>query len=154
MAAGWDHLIPAWFSRLHPRYRTPTNSILVAAVLTALLIVLGSAGVHAAEAFNVLNNASSELYALAYLAMFAIPLLSAVALGKRLFKRPFPLWVMLLCVLGFLSTLATFALNAYPFDQGTNPIYFAIKILGATLFINLLGYTFYKLRNRPSPSLL
>ena len=28
MVAGWDNLIPAWFSRLHPRYKTPINSIL------------------------------------------------------------------------------------------------------------------------------
>ena len=25
MVAGWDHLLPEWFSRLHPRYRTPTG---------------------------------------------------------------------------------------------------------------------------------
>jgi amino acid transporter len=29
MTAGWDHLIPAWFARLHPSYRTATNSIYV-----------------------------------------------------------------------------------------------------------------------------
>src|SRR5262249_43524177 len=28
MVAGWDDLLPAWFSRLHPRRRTPVNSIL------------------------------------------------------------------------------------------------------------------------------
>src|ERR1700721_1358852 len=57
MVAGWDHLIPHWFSRLRPRYRTPTNSILVAIILVAALLVLASAGVRAAEAFAVLNNA-------------------------------------------------------------------------------------------------
>src|SRR5205085_4046801 len=25
MVAGWDHLLPRWFSQLHPRYRTPVN---------------------------------------------------------------------------------------------------------------------------------
>jgi amino acid transporter len=146
MAAGWDHLIPAWFSRLHPRYRTPTNSILFAAVLIAALIALGSAGVHAAEAFNVLNNASTELYALAYLAMFAIPLL-----GTRLLRKRIPTWVALLCVIGLLSTLATFILNAYPFDAAASPLPFAAKILGATLFLNLVGYAFYRSRTlRPT----
>jgi amino acid transporter len=142
MAAGWDHLIPAWFSRLHPRYRTPTNSILFAAVLIAALVVLGSAGVHAAEAFNVLNNASTELYSLAYLAMFAIPLL-----GTKLLRKRIPAWVSLLCVIGFLSTLATFILNAYPFDASARPLPFAAKILGATLFLNLVGYAFYRTRS-------
>src|ERR1039457_3385677 len=27
IAAGWDHLLPPWFSRLHARYKTPVNSI-------------------------------------------------------------------------------------------------------------------------------
>jgi amino acid transporter len=27
MVAGWDGLLPAWFTRLHPRYQTPVNSI-------------------------------------------------------------------------------------------------------------------------------
>ena len=67
MVAGWDHLIPPWFSRLHPRYRTPTNSILLAIAIIAALLVLASAGVRAAEAFAVLNNASNILYGLAYL---------------------------------------------------------------------------------------
>src|SRR4029434_1084880 len=27
MVAGWDHLLPSWLSRLHPRYKTPIHSI-------------------------------------------------------------------------------------------------------------------------------
>lgn len=165
MAAGWDHLIPAWFSRLHPRYRTPTHSILVATGIIAALIVLGSAGVHAAEAFNVLNNASTEFYAIAYLVLFAIPILASLltrkhspgerlagehSASKLLFTRRIPLWVTLLCAVGFLSTLFTFLLNAYPFDTAAAPLPFAAKILGCTLLINLLGYAFYRLRS-PHP---
>jgi len=145
MTAGWDHLIPEWFSRLHPRYRTPTNSVLFSSIVIAALITLGSAGVHAAEAFNVLNNASSEFYALAYLAMFAIPIL-----GFKIFRKRIPLWVAVLCAIGFLSTFATLALNAYPFDEGAKPIPFAIKILGVTLLVNIVGYAFYRLRNKPT----
>jgi amino acid transporter len=148
MAAGWDHLIPTWFSRLHTRYRTPTNSILVAAVLIFLLDLLGSAGVHAAEAFNVLNNASTEFYALAYLAMFAIPVLCTGLFGVRLFRNRIPPWAIALCAVGFVTILATIALNAYPFDTTTSPVPFAAKILGTTVLINLLGYAFYKSRNR------
>jgi glutamate:GABA antiporter len=145
MTAGWDHLIPEWFSRLHPRYRSPTNSILFSSLIIAALIVLGSAGVHAAEAFNVLNNASSNLYALAYLAMFAIPIV-----GLKLLRNRIPMWVAILCAVGFLSMIATFALGAYPFDEGTPPIRFAAKILGTVLLINLLGYAFYRLRRQPA----
>ena len=97
MAAGWDHLIPEWFSRLHPRYRTPTNSILVATAVIAALIVLGSAGVHAAVAFNLLNNASSEFYVLAYLVMFAIPVI-----GFKILRNRIPTWAIVICASGSL----------------------------------------------------
>ncbi|MBV8896728.1 MAG: APC family permease, partial [Acidobacteriaceae bacterium] len=33
MAAGWDHLLPDWFTRLHPRSKTPVNSILFVAAV-------------------------------------------------------------------------------------------------------------------------
>jgi len=30
----WDRLLPAWFSRLHQRYKTPVNSILFVGAIT------------------------------------------------------------------------------------------------------------------------
>ena len=36
-------MIPAWFGKLHPRYRTPVNSIIFIGVLSALAPFLGSA---------------------------------------------------------------------------------------------------------------
>jgi amino acid transporter len=143
MAAGWDHLIPAWFSRLHPRFRTPVNSILVATGLVAALLVFGSLGVKAAEAFQVLNNASSELYSLAYLAMFAIPLI-----GTRALRERFPAWVLLTSIAGILATGFCLILTAYPFIDVVNPVAYAAKILGTTAAANLLGYAFYRLRQR------
>ncbi len=74
MTVGWDNLIPAWFTRLHPRWRTPANSIYAHAVLIFLLLVLGNIGVHAQEAYQLLSNAGLAHYELAYLAMFAIPI--------------------------------------------------------------------------------
>jgi glutamate:GABA antiporter len=142
MAAGWDHLIPAWFSRLHPRYRTPTNSILVATLIIAALIVLGSSGVHAAVAFNLLNNASTEFYVLAYLAMFSIPVI-----GLKLLRNRIPTWAILICALGFVTTLLIFGLNAYPFDGSSKILPFATEILGTTFIVNLIGYAFYRSRS-------
>jgi amino acid transporter len=143
MAAGWDHLIPAWFSRLHPRYRTPTNSIFLSAGLIAGLLVFGSIGVKAAEAFQVLNNASSELYSLAYLVMFAIPIV-----GTKLLRERIPAWVSWTSATGFLATAFTFLLTAYPFVDVVNPAAYATKILGTTAVANILGYLFYRTRNR------
>ncbi len=146
MAAGWDHLVPEWFARLHPRYRTPVNSILVTTGVVAGLLVMGSAGVHAGEAFAVLNDTSSELYAVAYLAMFLIPILGARALRDRM-----PAWVAWTCALGVITILFCLAFNAYPFLDVASPGAFALKILGTTLVLNAVGYTFYRLRSRPQP---
>jgi amino acid transporter len=141
MVAGWDHLIPAWFSRLHPRYRTPTNSILVAALIIAVLLVLASAGVRAAEGFAVLNNASNILYGLAYMAMFVIPLV-----GAKLLRDRVPAWVAVLCAVGFCATLFSCITNAYPFLDVANPLQFGVKIIVTTILANVLGYLFYRSR--------
>ena len=145
MTAGWDHLIPEWFSRLHPRHRTPTNSIVFSAVIVAALLVFASVGVKAAEAFQVLQNASSELYALAYLAMFAIPIFGAKALRIRL-----PRWVAWVSAAGFIAQLFSGLLTAYPFVDVVDARAYAAKIIGTTVVANLIGYSFYKFRSKTS----
>src|SRR5262249_28223964 len=77
MVAGWDGLLPAWFTRLHPRYRTPVNSILFVGVATFAFSLAGLVGVGKQEAFQLLWNASAIFYALTYLVMFAIPVFGA-----------------------------------------------------------------------------
>jgi amino acid transporter len=143
MTAGWDHLIPEWFTRLHPRYVAPVNSIYVTVGVVAGLLLLGSAGVRAAEAFGVLNDASSELYALAYLVMFLIPICGARSVRARL-----PWWVAPVCAAGVGAILFVLLLNIYPFVDVQNATVFAAKIAGTTLIVNLLGLGFYLGRNR------
>ncbi len=145
MAAGWDHLVPAWFARLDPRFSTPVNSITLTTIAVAALLLLGSAGVHAAEAFAVLNDTSSELYALAYLSLFLIPLV-----GSRAVRAKLPRWVAPVCFVGVLTILFVLVFNAYPFLDVASPGAFAAKIVGTTLLLNALGYAFYRLRSRPA----
>src|SRR5438270_7110944 len=143
MAAGWDHLIPAWFTRLHPRYRTPTNSVAFTCALVLLMLILANISVHAQEAFQVLSNAGVTHYELSYLAMFAIPLIGAKALRTRL-----PRWLRWTSFAGLCATLFSFIISAYPFVDVVNPRAYAAKILGTTLLSNIIGYTFYRTRNR------
>ncbi len=56
MVAGWDRLLPEWFSRLHPRHKTPTGAILFTGALTLIVLVMANAGVASQEAFQLLNN--------------------------------------------------------------------------------------------------
>src|SRR5262245_36303731 len=83
MVAGWDRLLPEWFTRLHARYRTPVNSILFVGAATLALGLAGLVGVGRQEAFQLLWNASGLFYGLTYVALFAIPLLGLRGLRPR-----------------------------------------------------------------------
>ena len=141
MAAGWDHLAPAWFTRLHPRYRTPTNSVYFTTAVIAALLVFFSLGVGAAEAFDLLNNASTEFYTLAYIAMFAIAFV-----GSRNIRRHLPGWVVASSWVGAITSAVVLVLNAYPFVDVASPLRFAVKIIGFTVICNVAGYVFYLTR--------
>ena len=143
LAVGWDELIPAWFTRLHPRWKTPANSILSTSVLIFLLIVLANVGVHAQEAFQVLSNASLAHYEVAYLAMFAIPLVGVASLRQLL-----PSWLKWTSVVGFGATLFSLLISAYPFVDVVNPMAYAAKIVCTLLVSNLVAFSFYRLRMR------
>jgi len=143
LTLGWDDLIPEWFARLHPRWQTPVNAILFAAALVLLLVALGNVGVHAQEAYQLLSNASSTHYELSYLAMFAIPIAGAASL-----RRVLPRWLKWTSVVGFLSTLFSLMISAYPFVDVVNAKEYAAKILGTVALSNLAAFLLYKLRRR------
>ena len=84
MVAAWDRLIPAWFTRLHPRYGTPTRSLIVIVLLGVAFSFLASFGTGASEAFQLLATSSFVCCGVNYLFMFAIPLL----VGTRMSLRP------------------------------------------------------------------
>jgi glutamate:GABA antiporter len=143
MAIGWDNLLPQWFTQLHPRWKTPTNSILCTFGLMLLLVALASVGVHAQEAFQVLSNSSLAHYELVYMAMFAIPMMGAAALRKSL-----PRWLKWVSLAGFCASLFSLLISAYPFVNVVNPLGYAAKITGTVLVSNVVAVVFYKLRNR------
>ena len=143
MAAGWDHLLPAWFTWLHPRWRTPTNSILFTSALIVAALLLATTGVHAQEAFQVLSNASIAHYQLTYIAMFAIPLVGAAALRNAL-----PAWLRWTSAIGLCATLFSFVISAYPFVEVVNNLAYSAKILGTTLVSNIVAILFYTARHR------
>src|SRR5437899_9117054 len=39
MVAGWGHLLPSWFSCLHPRYKTAVNSITCVGSITLAIAI-------------------------------------------------------------------------------------------------------------------
>jgi hypothetical protein len=143
MVAGWDNLLPAWFTKLHEKYRTPVNSILFVGAATLVLSIVGLIGVGKQEAFQLLWNASGLFYALTYLVMFAIPLI-----GLKGMQKP-PIWLKAAALCGLLMTLLYVALSIVPIIQVESRIMFAIKIGGLIVAANIIGAgIFLAARNR------
>src|ERR1044071_4922793 len=143
MVAGWDRLLPSWFTRLHPKYKTPINSILFVGAVTMVLTGLSLSGVHAQEAFQLIDNTGGIFYALTYLALFAIPLFGMKALGVKA-----PWWLKIACASGFIVTLIYIRFAIAPITEVTNPLGFALKIIVTVLIANAIGVTIYVLGKR------
>jgi amino acid transporter len=152
MVAGWDSLLPPWFTRLSERYKTPVNSILFVGAATFVLSTLGLIGVGKQEAFQLLWNSAGMFYALTYVAMFAVPLF-----GLRGAAAPPPWWVRACAVSGLLMTSLYLSLSALPIIPVGSRLVFALKISGLILFTNLIGVVIYvsgRRRGRTQPGAL
>jgi amino acid transporter len=137
MVAGWDHLLPEWFTRLHPVRRTPVNSTLFVAAITLATGLAGIAGAGRQEAFQLLQNASGIFYGLTYLAMFAIPILGYASASTGL---------RVAAVSGFAMTLLCVVLSVFPIIDVPNPGWFTIKVGGTVIAANAIGFLIYRLQ--------
>ena len=142
MVAAWDHLIPAWFTRLHPRYGTPTHSLIVMVLAAIVFSFLASLGSGANEAFQLLATSSFICYGVNYLLMFAIPLFVGTRLSLRPDLRP-GLLLRVACLGGVSVTALSMIFNFVPIVQVANPWMFALKVGFAALGINLIGAAIY-----------
>ncbi len=144
MVAGWDKLLPEWFTRLHPTYRTPVNSILLVGATALVIAMLSLIGVGQAESFQLLFNAGGTFYALTYVVMFAIPLI-----GLRSVTPRTPAWLRIVAVSGLAMTLLYVGLSVFPIIKVENATTFALKISALIVGANLLGAAiFFTARGR------
>ena len=138
MVTGWDGIAPAWFSRLHPRWRTPTRSITVIVALAIGMGVLATYGTGAQEAFQLISSTGNIFYGIYYLMMFAIPLV----VGKR-FAATAGTWLKIAAVSGLAVTLLAMGLNMLPIVAVTSKWAFAAKVAGTSMLLNAVGIAIY-----------
>jgi amino acid transporter len=139
MVAGWDHLLPAWFTRLHPKYKTPVNSIYFAGAVAMAVSMVVLIGVGEQEAFELLLVVAFAFYAIAYLALFAIPLLARRELGIR----PAP-WLRIGAVSGLLMTLLYILLSVFPIVDVQSSWEYSAKTVSVILGANAIGVALYR----------
>lgn len=134
MVAGWDHLLPGWFSRLHARYKTPINSILFVAAVTLIIDISSQIGAGIQEAFQLVDNASNVFYGIVYFTLFTIPLFGAPAI-----RADASIWLRIACVFGAIVALLAIFYTVYPIIDVPNPLLFGAKIAAVTIVANAIG---------------
>src|SRR5438067_10622786 len=131
MVAGWDRLLPNWFSHLHPRYKTPINSIIFVGATTLVIAISSQVGAGIQEAFQLVDNAANVFYGIGYLMMFLIPVVGAGAI-----RSGAPIWLRIAAVCGAIVTLSAIFFTVYPIIDVPSPLSFAAKIILVTDIAN------------------
>ena len=138
MVAGWDGLLPPWWSDLHPRRRTPIKAI---AVVTASMMILGVLSLWGAgnqEAVQVSTGAGFGSVCIEYMLLFGV-ILVGFRSGE---SRPrSALWLAALAA--FLVSLCALVFEIVPLGEVASPRVFAMKVAGAICATNALGAFLY-----------
>jgi glutamate:GABA antiporter len=138
MVAGWDRLLPSWFSHLHPKFKTPINSVIFVSALTVTIAIVSQIGTGIQEAFQLVDNASNVFYGIVYATLFAIPLG-----GAGLVRSGAGIWLRIAAVCGFLVSLSAICFTIYPIIDVPSPLTFAAKIILVTAIANAVGVTIF-----------
>jgi amino acid transporter len=143
MVAGWDRLLPDWFSHLHPRYKTPVNSIMFVAAITLVIAISSQIGAGIQEAFQLVDNAANVFYGIVYAVLFAIPIA-----GAGTIRTGAPVWLRIAALCGFGVSLLAILFTVYPIIDVPNRLIFAAKIIAVTVVANAVGVTIFALAKR------
>jgi amino acid transporter len=138
MVAGWDRLLPSWFSRLHPKFKTPINSVIFVSALTLTIAIASQIGAGIQEAFQLVDNAANVFYGIVYFTMFAIPIFGAAAIRSRA-----PIWLRVAAICGAAVSLSAIFFTVYPIIDVPSPLSFAAKIIVVTVIANAIGVAIY-----------
>jgi amino acid transporter len=138
MVAGWDGLLPAWWSELHPRYGTPAKALTAITVASVGIGTASLLGVGEQEAVQVTTGASAGALCVVYLLLFGL-----VTVGMRHHTAKPPWWLRLAGLAGFLSVAVSLVFQVAPLVEVVNAGIFALKVSGCLVAANLLGVGLY-----------
>ncbi len=138
LVAGWDNLLPRWFGHMHPRRKTPTNAIMFVGAVATAMAIAGVTGSGQQEAFQLLQNSAGIFYALAYIAMFALPLIGR----QSQIERP-PWWLKAAALSGLVMTTMYLVLSLFPIIEVAKPWLFTLKVGGFILACQTLAIALF-----------
>ncbi len=146
--AGIDRYLPAFFGKIHPRWKTPWISILVQAGISGVILVLAQSSTTLKTAYLFLVDMAVILYFIPFLYMYVASIKLAYrpdrGAGEQAVLIPggkTGVWIAGL--LGFTVTLGSMALAAIPPDTATSKIWFELNIVFWTAVMIGIGLLLY-----------
>ena len=145
---GVDRYLPAAFGKIHPRWKTPSVSILVQATISGAILVGSQINETTRGAYQFLIDAAIILYFIPFLYMFA----AVIKLARRKDRKENPHAVLVpggiagvwICGgLGFLVVLIGIFVSLVPPGDTLNKMGFELKLVGGTVASVLLGLMLY-----------
>jgi amino acid transporter len=145
---GIDRYLPKAFGKIHPKWRTPYVSILVQAVLSALVLLLSQINETTRGAYQVVIDITIILYFIPFLYMFA----AAIKLANRPDRNSNPQAVLIpggkagvwiACGLASAVTLLSIVVSIFPPGDSSNRLLFVVKVVGTTVFAVGFGLFLY-----------
>jgi amino acid transporter len=123
---------------LHPRYKTPINSIVFVGVITLVIAISSQVGAGIQEAFQLVDNAANVFYGIVYVVLFAIPLAGATAIRSRA-----PTWLRIAAFCGCAVSLLAIGFTIYPIIDVPSKLAFATKVIAASGIANAFGIAIF-----------
>jgi glutamate:GABA antiporter len=145
--AGIDHYLPAFFGKIHPRWKTPYISILIQAGISAAILLLSQVNATVIGAYQFLVDMAVILYFIPFLYMYAAAIKLSyrsdrAAGGQAVLVPGGKAGIWISGSLAFLITLGAMALAAIP-PGGENTFVFEAKLVGCTVAFVGVGLLLY-----------
>jgi amino acid transporter len=146
-AAGVDRALPAFFGRMHLRYRTPHVALVIQGFASSLIflasVFLTIAGAHTSiqEAYDILVNLTILVYFVPYVYLF----LALVRLERRA-------GLSLAAFTGCATTVVCLAVLFVPPEGTANVLNYEANVIGQALVIVALGFVLYRRAGRTAPA--
>ena len=138
MVAGWDGLLPAWWSELHARFRTPAKAIGAVVLSMMAVAIFGLWGAGNQEAYDLASSAGLVSISIMYMLLFA-----SIVFGFRSSPAPPGFGLRLGALPAFLVVLLSAVFEIVPLSDVTNRLFYATKVTALTCCATGLGAYLY-----------
>ena len=145
---GIDNYLPAFFGKIHPRWKTPWISILVQAGISAVILVFSQVNATVVEAYQFLVDMAVILYFIPFLYMYAAVIKLAYRPDRETTNQAVLVpggkaGVWITGLLGFVITLGSMILAGTPPGGVTSKPLFVGKVIFWTVAFIGVGLILY-----------